>query len=77
MAATHAHQQVRDWLYVADHCAALRRVLEAGRPGATYNIGGSDEMANLDVVRIVCGILDELAPALAHTRQLAASHYAN
>ena len=56
-------QQVRDWLFVTDHCAALRRVLEAGCPGATYNIGGSDEMTNLDVVRTVCGILDELAPA--------------
>jgi len=55
-------QQVRDWLYVADHCAALRRVLEAGRPGQTYNIGGCNEMANLDVVRIVCALLDELAP---------------
>jgi len=55
-------RQVRDWLYVGDHCAALRRVLEAGRPGETYNIGGGQEMANLDVVRTVCAILDELAP---------------
>jgi dTDP-glucose 4,6-dehydratase len=55
-------QQVRDWLYVTDHCAAIRRVLEAGRCGETYNIGGWNEMANLDVVRILCGILDELAP---------------
>jgi dTDP-glucose 4,6-dehydratase len=55
-------QQVRDWLYVGDHCAALRRVLEAGRPGETYNIGGRNELANLEVVRTVCAILDELAP---------------
>ncbi|QOL51470.1 dTDP-glucose 4,6-dehydratase [Massilia litorea] len=58
-------QQVRDWLYVSDHCAAIRRVLEAGRPGETYNVGGWNEMANLDVVRILCGILDELAPKAA------------
>jgi len=54
--------QVRDWLYVADHCAALRRVLEAGRSGETYNIGGGNEMANLDLVRLLCGILDRRAP---------------
>ncbi len=55
-------QQVRDWLYVGDHCAALRRVLEAGRTGETYNIGGWNEKANLDVVHTLCGLLDELAP---------------
>lgn len=55
-------QQVRDWLYVADHCAALRRVLEAGRSGATYNIGGWNELPNLDVVHAICGLLDELRP---------------
>ena len=53
-------RQVRDWLYVGDHCAAIRRVLEAGRPGEVYNIGGSSEMANIDVVHVLCGILDEL-----------------
>ncbi|MGJ9416924.1 dTDP-glucose 4,6-dehydratase [Massilia sp. CMS3.1] len=58
-------QQVRDWLYVADHCAAIRRVLEAGRCGDTYNVGGWNEMANLDVVRKLCGLLDELAPKAA------------
>jgi len=57
--------QVRDWLYVTDHCTALRRVLEAGRPGETYNIGGCNDMANLDVVRTICAILDELAPKTA------------
>jgi dTDP-glucose 4,6-dehydratase len=55
-------QQVRDWLYVADHCSAIRRVLEAGRPGETYNIGGWNEKANLDVVNTLCAILDELRP---------------
>jgi dTDP-glucose 4,6-dehydratase len=55
-------RQVRDWLYVGDHCAAIRRVLEAGRPGEVYNIGGSSEMANIDVVHVLCGILDELRP---------------
>jgi len=55
-------QQVRDWLYVSDHCAAIRRVLEAGRPGQTYNVGGWNEMTNLDVVRTLCAMLDRLAP---------------
>ena len=55
-------RQVRDWLYVGDHCAAIRRVLEAGRPGEVYNIGGSSEMANIDVVHVLCGILAELRP---------------
>ncbi|MFM8891128.1 MAG: dTDP-glucose 4,6-dehydratase [Planctomycetia bacterium] len=55
-------RQVRDWLYVTDHCAAIRRVLEAGSPGATYNIGGWNEQANLDVIHALCGILDEERP---------------
>ncbi|WMW79248.1 dTDP-glucose 4,6-dehydratase [Undibacterium cyanobacteriorum] len=52
--------QVRDWLYVADHCAAIRQVLEAGRPGETYNIGGWNEKTNLNVVHTICDLLDEL-----------------
>ena len=55
-------QQVRDWLYVEDHCAAIVRVLEEGRLGETYNIGGWNEKANLDVVRAICLILDEVKP---------------
>jgi dTDP-glucose 4,6-dehydratase len=55
-------QQIRDWLYVADHCSAIRRVLEAGRPGETYNIGGCNEKANIDVVRALCAILDQARP---------------
>ncbi|MBN9429781.1 MAG: dTDP-glucose 4,6-dehydratase [Burkholderiales bacterium] len=55
-------QQVRDWLYVGDHCAAIRRVLQTGRLGETYNIGGCNEKTNLDVVRTVCAMLDELSP---------------
>jgi dTDP-glucose 4,6-dehydratase len=55
-------QQVRDWLYVGDHCAAIRCVLEAGRPGETYNIGGWNEKANLDVVHTLCDMLDQLDP---------------
>jgi dTDP-glucose 4,6-dehydratase len=55
-------QQVRDWLHVADHCAALRRVLQAGRVGESYNIGGWNEMANLEVVHAICELLDELRP---------------
>jgi len=56
-------QQVRDWLYVGDHCRGIRAVLERGVLGETYNIGGRQEMANLDVVRTICGILDEVKPA--------------
>ncbi|MGA8865265.1 MAG: dTDP-glucose 4,6-dehydratase [Gallionella sp.] len=55
-------QQVRDWLYVKDHCSAIRRVLEAGRAGEVYNIGGRNEKANLDIVHTVCALLDELRP---------------
>jgi len=53
---------VRDWLYVADHCEAIRTVLKRGRPGETYNIGGSNEIKNLDVVNTICSVLDELRP---------------
>jgi dTDP-glucose 4,6-dehydratase len=55
-------QQIRDWLCVTDHCSAIRRVLEAGRVGETYNIGGWNEKANLEVVRQLCAILDEVRP---------------
>ncbi len=55
-------QQVRDWLYVGDHCTAIRVVLAGGRVGETYNIGGWNEKANLDVVQTLCDILDSLAP---------------
>ncbi len=51
---------IRDWLYVSDHCSAIRRVLEAGRLGETYNIGGCNEKTNLEVVKTLCSILDEL-----------------
>ena len=56
-------QNVRDWLYVGDHCSAIREVLREGRLGETYNVGGWNEMTNLDVVHTVCAILDELQPA--------------
>jgi dTDP-glucose 4,6-dehydratase len=55
-------RQIRDWLYVKDHCSAIRRVLEAGKPGEVYNVGGWNEKANLDVVLTLCAILDELSP---------------
>ncbi|MBU1443040.1 MAG: dTDP-glucose 4,6-dehydratase [Gammaproteobacteria bacterium] len=54
--------QVRDWLYVKDHCSAIRRVLEAGRLGETYNVGGWNEKPNIEIVRTVCALLDELSP---------------
>ncbi len=55
-------QQIRDWLYVKDHCSAIRRVLEAGQLGETYNVGGWNEKANLDVVETLCAILDQEQP---------------
>lgn len=54
--------QIRDWLYVKDHCSAIRRVLEAGRPGEIYNIGGWNEKPNIEIVGAVCKLLDELRP---------------
>jgi dTDP-glucose 4,6-dehydratase len=55
-------QNVRDWLFVLDHCAALRTVLERGRPGEAYNIGGGAEMKNIDLVRTLCALLDDARP---------------
>jgi dTDP-glucose 4,6-dehydratase len=56
-------QNVRDWLYAEDHCDGIRTVLDRGIPGQTYNIGGRQEMSNLEVVRKICAILDDLKPA--------------
>jgi len=55
-------QNVRDWLYVDDHCSAIRTVLERGMPGETYNVGGNSERNNLDVVETICDLVDELRP---------------
>lgn len=55
-------QQIRDWLYVGDHCRAIRCILEKGQPGEVYNVGGWNEMANLTIVQTLCQLLDELAP---------------
>lgn len=55
-------KNVRDWLYVADHCSAIRRVLEAGEVGETYNVGGNSEKQNIEVVKTICALLDERAP---------------
>ena len=57
-------QQIRDWLYVKDHCSAIRRVLEAGRVGEVYNIGGCNEKPNIEIVHTVCALLDELRPRI-------------
>jgi dTDP-glucose 4,6-dehydratase len=62
---------VRDWLYVGDHCAAIRAVLARGRVGETYNVGGNAEMKNLDVVRTICGILADLRPGRDYAAQVA------
>lgn len=55
-------QQIRDWLYVKDHCSAIRRVLEAGKVGEVYNVGGWNEKPNIEIVQTVCALLDELSP---------------
>jgi dTDP-glucose 4,6-dehydratase len=55
-------RQVRDWLYVGDHCGAVRRVMEAGRLGETYNVGGRNEKPNIEIVHTICDLLDELRP---------------
>ena len=55
-------QQIRDWLYVKDHCSAIRRVLEVGKLGEVYNVGGWNEQPNIDIVNIICTLLDELRP---------------
>ncbi|MCX7278015.1 MAG: dTDP-glucose 4,6-dehydratase [Burkholderiales bacterium] len=67
-------QQIRDWLYVRDHCSAIRRVLEAGQLGETYNIGGWNEKPNIEIVHTVCALLDELKPRAdgqSYTQQIA------
>ena len=65
-------RNVRDWLYVTDHCEALRLVLARGKPGETYNIGGNSERRNIDVVQALCGILDRVRPQSApHAKLLA------
>jgi dTDP-glucose 4,6-dehydratase len=66
--------QVRDWLYVKDHCSAIRRVLEAGRVGETYNIGGWNEKPNIEIVRTICALLDELRPDPAGERTRLITH---
>jgi dTDP-glucose 4,6-dehydratase len=57
-------QNIRDWLYVGDHCSAIDRVLQASAPGETYNIGGNNEVKNIDLVTMLCDLMDELAPNL-------------
>jgi dTDP-glucose 4,6-dehydratase len=61
---------VRDWLFVGDHCSAIQTVLERGRPGETYNIGGNSERKNIEVVRTICTLLDELRPSSAKHEEL-------
>ena len=60
-------QQIRDWLFVKDHCSAIRNVLRSGQLGEVYNIGGNNEMANIDVVHHICDLLDQLRPRADHT----------
>ena len=57
-------QNVRGWLYVEDHCPALERILSQGEPGSTYCMGGCNEVASLDLVPMLCGLMDELAQQL-------------
>ncbi|MGK7956398.1 MAG: dTDP-glucose 4,6-dehydratase [Crocosphaera sp.] len=57
-------QNIRDWLYVGDHCSALETVINKGKPGETYNVGGNNEVKNIDLVTLLCDLMDELAPDL-------------
>ncbi|HET7175137.1 MAG TPA: dTDP-glucose 4,6-dehydratase [Gammaproteobacteria bacterium] len=59
-------KNVRDWLFVADHCSAIERVIEKGRLGETYNVGGNGERTNIEIVRTICKLLDERRPGSAH-----------
>jgi dTDP-glucose 4,6-dehydratase len=70
-------RQVRDWLHVRDHCSAIRAVLERGRPGETYNIGGGNERTNLQIVQRICELLDELRPDPAGPRARLITHVAD
>ncbi|MCC6248529.1 MAG: dTDP-glucose 4,6-dehydratase [Rubrivivax sp.] len=67
-------QQIRDWLYVGDHCAAIRTVLARGRLGETYNVGGWNEKANIEIVKTICALLDELRPDAAGPRARLITH---
>jgi dTDP-glucose 4,6-dehydratase len=62
-------KNVRDWLYVEDHCEALATVLQHGRPGETYNIGGRNEKPNLEIVHMICDLVDEIAPRTGSSRR--------
>ena len=70
-------RQVRDWLYVEDHCSAIRRVLERGRIGETYNVGGDNEMFNIDIVHAICDLLDEMRPDNAGSYRRLITHVAD
>lgn len=63
-------KNLRDWLYVEDHCDAIATVLERGRPGETYNIGGWNEMPNIEIVEIICALVDQIAPMNKPRREL-------
>jgi len=63
-------RNVRDWLYVSDHCEAIRMIMEKGRRGETYNIGGQAEMENIAIVEMICDLVDELSPAADSRRSL-------
>ena len=65
--------QIRDWLYVDDHCEAIWQVLQSGKPGETYNIGGDNQPSNLEIVRTICSLLDELVPAAVSGQRSAVS----
>ena len=70
-------RQVRDWLYVKDHCSAIREVLARGRVGETYNVGGWNEQPNIEIVHAVCTLLDELRPDPAGSRARLITHVAD
>lgn len=62
-------KNVRDWLFVDDHCEAIATVLQRGKPGETYNVGGSNEKANIEIVQTICDLVDEMSPPAATSRR--------
>jgi len=68
-------QQVRDWLYVKDHCAAIREVLARGTVGQTYNVGGWNEKPNIEIVQTICALLDEMQPDPAGSYSRSSPHH--
>jgi dTDP-glucose 4,6-dehydratase len=69
-------QQIRDWLFVGDHCSAIRAVLEKGKPGEVYNVGGLNEKSNIDIVNTICELLEEYVPENPYSKRYSQEGFA-